>query len=263
MRACVRSPRLLSLLAAGARAQAPAHLDVAVRPETVTVGAAVPADHPCARRAGPRRSPSPPAPTAAPASQALDPRAVAAEHRGRQRSTARPPTAWRRGTSGTLDLAMPDVLVRVGATVQRLPLRGLTVFVQSVLPADSSRRMPKPARDLFVGWRVPMVDSRRAGASSRSCAWIAWRRRREQAAPRRRRSRPSSARNANSRASRRSGWSRRANGDGTCRCMVEVVRDYLHGRFPARARCRSPPRNCSHEIARCANGASMNASRAC
>lgn len=51
---------------------------------------------------------------------------------------------------GPLAITFQDVLVRDGAQTQRVRLTGVSVFVRSVLPADSALRVPKPPRDLFT-----------------------------------------------------------------------------------------------------------------
>jgi len=66
---------------------------------------------------------------------------------------------------------------------RRVPLDSLDVFVRSVLPADSTLRVPKPARPLwevspFPWWIVALI------AVALALAWWWWlRRRRRQAAP--------------------------------------------------------------------------------
>lgn len=46
-------------------------------------------------------------------------------------------------------LGLGDVIVRSGIVERRIPLAGYTVFVQSVLPADTTLHVPKPARDVI------------------------------------------------------------------------------------------------------------------
>lgn len=55
-------------------------------------------------------------------------------------------TAW---NVGEQKLGVPDATVRNGANVTRIPLADARVYVRSVLPADTSLHVPKPARDLF------------------------------------------------------------------------------------------------------------------
>jgi hypothetical protein len=49
---------------------------------------------------------------------------------------------------GSQPLRMPDVLVRFNGLERRIPVVG-SVFVKSVLPADTAQRTPKPPRALF------------------------------------------------------------------------------------------------------------------
>ena len=51
---------------------------------------------------------------------------------------------------GTQPLRFPDVRVTFEGQERRPPLGGASVFVKSVLPADTSLRIPKPARPLIV-----------------------------------------------------------------------------------------------------------------
>lgn len=55
-------------------------------------------------------------------------------------------TAWDVG-----DVAVPlgSVRVALGATVREVSLGGISVFVRSVLPADTTLHIPKPARDVL------------------------------------------------------------------------------------------------------------------
>lgn len=50
---------------------------------------------------------------------------------------------------GSLPVRFEDAIVRVDGIERRVPLT-VTVFVASVLPADSAKRVPKPQRDVFV-----------------------------------------------------------------------------------------------------------------
>ena len=49
---------------------------------------------------------------------------------------------------GKQPIRLEDVLVRYGGQVRRVSITGESVFVRSVLPADSSKRVPKPPRPL-------------------------------------------------------------------------------------------------------------------
>lgn len=50
---------------------------------------------------------------------------------------------------GEQPIRLEDVLVRYGGQVRRVSITGESVFVRSVLPADSSKRVPKPPRPLI------------------------------------------------------------------------------------------------------------------
>lgn len=145
---------LLCLAAApSAGAQVPAQWDLTVRPGTVTVGQ--PFLVRLHVRAGPGATITFPAgPDSAADVAPLDPRHVTPLHQpGAVEQTADYRlAAW---NVGKLDLALPDLLVRDGGKTQRISLSDFTVFVRSVLPADSAQRKPKPARELFVGWAFP------------------------------------------------------------------------------------------------------------
>ena len=71
------------------------------------------------------------------------------------RLRTRPPTeqygdyrvaAW---DIGTQPIKLGDVIVRYNGAERHIPLTGTTVFVRSVLPADTAQRVPKPPRALF------------------------------------------------------------------------------------------------------------------
>lgn len=46
-------------------------------------------------------------------------------------------------------LGLGDIIVRSGIVERRIPLTSYTVFVRSVLPADTTLHVPKPARDVI------------------------------------------------------------------------------------------------------------------
>ena len=54
--------------------------------------------------------------------------------------------AWDVGKQG---IRLDDIIVKLGSATRRIPVTGATIFVKSVLPADSAKRIPKPPRDLF------------------------------------------------------------------------------------------------------------------
>ncbi|MDE3216577.1 MAG: hypothetical protein KGO03_09270, partial [Gemmatimonadota bacterium] len=121
--------------------------------------------------------------------------------------------------------------VRVNGAEQRLPLGGATVFVKSVLPADSALRVPKPARALFVAWPIPWWILA-VLALIALLLWWAWRRRRADAA------RAAAALPPFERARREFtrvaalGLVEAGERGRYVALMVEVLRDYLAARFP-------------------------------
>jgi hypothetical protein len=86
---------------------------------------------------------------------------------------------------GTQPLRFPDVRVSFEGQERRLPLADASVFVKSVLPADTSLRIPKPARPLIV---LPVIDwllwlGLLAAAIAAVLLWWAWRRYRNRPRP--------------------------------------------------------------------------------
>ena len=79
---------------------------------------------------------------------------------------------------GIQPLRIPDVRAAFGGAERRLPLAGASVFVRSVLPADTSLRIPRPPRPLIVlavfNWWpwLALVAALVAAA----LLWWAWRR---------------------------------------------------------------------------------------
>ena len=84
-------------------------------------------------------------------------------------------TAW---DVGVQPLRFPDVRITFAGQERRLPLRGALVFVKSVLPADTSLRVPKPPRPLIVlpvfNWLLWLALL--AAAIIAALLWWAWRR---------------------------------------------------------------------------------------
>jgi len=86
---------------------------------------------------------------------------------------------------GTQPLRFPDVRVTFEGQERRPPLGGASVFVKSVLPADTSLRVPKPTRPLIV---LPVFNWLRwlallAALVAIALAWWAWRRYRNRPKP--------------------------------------------------------------------------------
>jgi hypothetical protein len=83
---------------------------------------------------------------------------------------------------GTQPLKFPDVRVTFEGQERRPPLGSASVFVKSVLPADTSLRVPKPARPLIVlpvfNWLLWLALL--AAAILAALLWWAWRRYRNQ-----------------------------------------------------------------------------------
>ena len=50
---------------------------------------------------------------------------------------------------GTQPIVLAEAIVRLDGNVRRVPLVGDSVFVKSLLPTDSTQRVPKPERTLF------------------------------------------------------------------------------------------------------------------
>jgi hypothetical protein len=86
---------------------------------------------------------------------------------------------------GTQPLRFPDVRVTFEGQERRPTLGGASVFVKSVLPADTSLRIPKPARPLIV---LPVINwllwlGLLAAAIALVLLWWAWRRWRNRPKP--------------------------------------------------------------------------------
>jgi hypothetical protein len=81
---------------------------------------------------------------------------------------------------GSRPIGIPDVLVRQDVGVRRVRLAEVSVFVRSVLPADSAARVPKPARALIIfglpWWFWALLAL--AAAAIIALLWWLWKRRR-------------------------------------------------------------------------------------
>lgn len=63
---------------------------------------------------------------------------------------------------GKQPIKLPDVIVRLNGATRRISLTGTAVFVKSVLPVDSTQRVPKPPRalfqpSLFPWWLIALI----------------------------------------------------------------------------------------------------------
>ncbi|HET9426311.1 MAG TPA: hypothetical protein VFO55_13160 [Gemmatimonadaceae bacterium] len=86
--------------------------------------------------------------------QSIDPRAIFAQPDsvGFSQNAVYRVAAW---DVGRQPLQLGDVVVRLGGESRSIPIVGRSVFVVSVLPADSASRVPKPARALFLDPFIP------------------------------------------------------------------------------------------------------------
>jgi hypothetical protein len=86
---------------------------------------------------------------------------------------------------GVQPLRFPDVRVTFEGQERHPPLGAASVFVKSVLPADTSLRVPKPARPLIVlpvfNWLLWLALL--AAAIAAGLVWWAWRRYRNRPKP--------------------------------------------------------------------------------
>ena len=179
----------VALVQAGA-AQGPAtpQVAVSVRPDTVTVGDPITV---MIRIRAARGSAIefPAGPDSGATVELLDPRVVGAYGGD---SAANPDVvdqvaryrmaAWDVGAQpiqlGAATVRMPD------GQVVEVPIDAGSVFVRTVLPADTTQRIPKPARDLFaprVAWWWPWLPILAAIAVVGGLLWWWWRRRRRRA----------------------------------------------------------------------------------
>jgi hypothetical protein len=132
---------------------------------------------------------------------------------------------------GVQPLRMADVRAALGAQERQLPLSGASVFVKSVLPADTSLRVPKPPRLLIV---LPVFNwwpwlALVAAIIAAVVIWWGWRRYRN---------RPQAPVDPYVRAQRefdrveRMGLLDADRGPEYLALMVDVAREYLAARVP-------------------------------
>lgn len=138
----------LALLQAGGQADGPIQRGVVVQPESVTVGDPF---RVVVRIRAPRGAviEFPSTPDSGTGVEALDPVQVTP---GLDTTVVEQTATYRLAAwdVGSLAIRFPDVLIKEGNLVRRLPVgRDVSVEVTSVLPADSAQRVPKPPRAVF------------------------------------------------------------------------------------------------------------------
>jgi hypothetical protein len=90
--------------------------------------------------------------------------------------------AWE---TGPLPIDLGSATVRTSGRVTQLPVGEREIFVRSVLPADTTLHVPKPARGIFgpvVPWWWPWLPILVAAAVVGGLLWWWWRRRRRRSA---------------------------------------------------------------------------------
>jgi hypothetical protein len=219
---------LLSVVPA-ARAQRAVQSQLTVHPDTVTVGQPFTVTLRVQAPVG-ATIVFPAGPDSAAAVQQLDPRtlATARAQEAVDRTATYRLAAW---DVGTLNLALADVVVHAAGGDQRVSLRDATVFVRSVLPADTALRKPKPARDIFTGWAFPWWVLAVLAAIA-VIAWLARRRRRRGAPPVAPLTTPFERAEREFTRVAALGLVEAGERGRYVSLMVEVLRDYLWARFP-------------------------------
>lgn len=79
---------------------------------------------------------------------------------------------------GRQPLGIAEIVVRSGMAERRIPLGSYSVFVRSVLPADTTLHVPKPARDVIAfayPWWLKWVLLALGILLALLLAWLAWR----------------------------------------------------------------------------------------
>lgn len=156
---------------------------IAVQPETVTVGDPFRVIVRIRTAAGASLE-FPNAPDSTGAVQALDPVVVTPnlDSMFTEQTAVYRMAAWDVGRQG---VALPDVVVRDADGERHIALGGISVFVRSVLPADSAERVPKPPRDVLdipLPWWWWLLAALAALAVLLLVWWLIRRRRRPAAA---------------------------------------------------------------------------------
>jgi hypothetical protein len=187
---------LLAALAAGigrAAAQGAAsqssgglRMGIAVRPETVSVGQPFTVTVRVQAPSGATVTfPEGPAPDSSAPLEALDPRSEQSTPSAGvvDRTATYRLVAW---TPGAMPIALGDVIVRQGVAEQRLPVRDASVVVGTVLPADTTLRVPRAAQWILetpAPWWWPWLPMALGALALAGLAWWLWRRKRTAHAP--------------------------------------------------------------------------------
>jgi hypothetical protein len=149
------SPLTVASAQAGSAPSFPVQAGVTVNPDTVRVGD--PFTVIVAVRAPKGATIEfPEAPDSTRTVQALDPRQIVPGSRSdtlfEEQQAVYRVAAWDINQQPVLSGA---VIVKLGRLERRVPLGGYSVFVQTVLPEDTTLHVPKPARELFTGIHIP------------------------------------------------------------------------------------------------------------
>jgi hypothetical protein len=169
-------------LAAQAPADSTVRRGIVVSPDTVTVGLPFRVQVRVRAPAGSTVE-FPIGPDSARTVELLDPRTIQdrSDASGVDFSATYRMVAW---DVGTQPVRMSEIVVTTPDGDRRIPLGELEVFVQSVLPADSAQRVPKPPRPPFAfdapWWRWWWVGA--LALAALLLLWWLWRRRRGHAA---------------------------------------------------------------------------------
>ena len=155
-------------------------LGVSTQPESVTVGDSIEVRVRVRAPAGAVIA-FPDGPDSSANVQAIATRTVlgAANASGTDRTAVYRLVAW---DVGAVPAKLGDVVITLAGAERRIPLTGVVVKVHSVLPADTTLRVPKPPRPPFdvavPWWRQWLLWILAAAAIIALLAWWWWRRRR-------------------------------------------------------------------------------------
>lgn len=174
----------LGTVAAQSPVPAGVRIGISAQPDTVTVGDPIVIRVRVAAPAGATIE-FPAGPDSGAAVEAIASRAVTTNPvtgGGVDQTAAYTVVAW---DVGNVPAGLGDVVVNVGGEARHLPLTAVVVHVKSVLPADTTLRVPKPARppiDIVVPWWKKWWPLLVALAVIAALLWWWWRRRNRGAA---------------------------------------------------------------------------------